>query len=154
MDEDLLVLPGTNSLILIVQPDHTIDAYEGRRYDLTTGALLTTYPLGAGVDNGSQARLMLDLGLLTSFWVRTFPTEDGSTSTNWHFDIASGATIAPTPYPRCRPIPRTPPRCRCRVPVLRGVASAVPPACAVGIPSPPPTNKPACAPGNISDGQA
>jgi hypothetical protein len=91
---DILVIPGTNQLLTIVQPSTLTVAYQVNRYEFPSGTLLSTYPLTGDVFTISDARLSLDLGSPSvAFWVRTFPDATGLTSQLIQFNIATGFPV-------------------------------------------------------------
>jgi len=141
---NLLMLANGNLLIFVATANET--AFEVRQLT-TAGALVRTYPLDPAAANGDAPEIFraLDPG---QFWVRTFPDGTVHTSLFTKYDLATGATLTSFPVTNLDGGGQVPTTCPNIV-----MGGSLPAACAVGIPSPPPTNKPACAPSGISGGQ-
>lgn len=71
----------------------SVGAYDARRYNTSTGALITSYTIGTTV--GSSPRAALGLDDPDSFWVMTFPVGlgIGGYTRFQRFDTATGAVL-------------------------------------------------------------
>lgn len=91
--DDLILVPGTSSFIILYQPDVGTQDFEVRRYT-TDGVLLSSYALVFDANSASPTRLSLDLGnLTTAFWVRTFQDPSGDTSTFNKIRFSDGSVL-------------------------------------------------------------
>jgi len=108
--DELLVLPASDDVLVIVQSSIIGNTWEIRRYN-AAGALQHTYPLGVAADAASDIRLALDLADSTVFWVRTFADPTGDTSVFTKFDTASGAVLLTFTVPTGVFAPNVPPSC-------------------------------------------
>ncbi len=85
------ILPGTGDLLIAVQPDRAVDSWEVRRISVTTGATLTTYPVGAM--NGIDVGIAVDLTNQVTFWTWTTPDPSLTTCTFTQFEVSSGLIL-------------------------------------------------------------
>ncbi len=93
--QDLLVIPTTQSFVVLAQPLGGADPnYVLRRYSLA-GALVSSFSLTGNIGDFSGARLSIDHGApATSIWVRTYVDGTGDTTGFLQMSLVDGSTLA------------------------------------------------------------
>lgn len=92
--QDLIVVPSTDTFVVIVQTDSAVESFTLNRYSTLTGALISSFPLAGPIDNFSDPRLSVDAGgPVEAIWIRTYPDVSGNTTTFVQMNLETGATI-------------------------------------------------------------